>query len=219
MVLRWLAWSEHTLAGRDEHTDAVSRATWHLQAAGRKRWLVRPCEAAWRAEAAQCAPLSQLPPAHDACWQERLELVCEAGDVLVLSTRMWFHHTQLPPARHAQERISLSYARDFTFTADGEVASSGEESDVDMSNRIGVYAKADIAAGMVVFDENDAPDAELPRAVDANCLVVWDEEGCGAVVALRDIAVGEFITVMPSSDEEEDAHEGVEGAEAMNLEA
>lgn len=38
-------------------------------------------------------------------------MVVEAGDFLMINTRLWFHQTEIPSTRVAEDRLSLSYAR------------------------------------------------------------------------------------------------------------
>ena len=119
--------STSTLAGRPEHTDSVRHETWHFQAEGTKEWRLRPTD-----ELVAACPRTGGPVA--------CTVLCQPGDVLILSTRDWWHATSIPPqvsvpapssptycatptvedgltsaARYWQvgSEFSLSYAREF----------------------------------------------------------------------------------------------------------
>ena len=104
------------LAGRPEHTDNVQHdGTWHFQAEGCKEWRLRPTD-----ELRAMCPAVGGP---GAC-----TVRCETGDVLVVSTRDWWHATWLPPQPH-ETHVSLSYAREFTLlpSCDGGDHEAGDE--------------------------------------------------------------------------------------------
>ena len=74
-----------------------------------------------------------------------------------------------------------------------------------MTNVDGLYATNDIAAGTVIFHEDEMPDCELHRSKDKfNCEVVELEDGLQAVVSTSDIAAGDFFCIAESDDEEQD---------------
>ena len=84
------------------------------------------------------------------------------------------------------------------------------------TNVDGLYAPRAMAAGDIVCTEKDFEDGgpRVGRSEDPNCAVAdiddgddeGDEGGGGtmALVALRDIAAGEFLTVEPSDDDDDD---------------
>ena len=75
------------LHGRPSHTDAVKHdGTFHRQLAGRKEWEVRPTEEL-------LSSLHRQGESSATC-----RITCEEGDVLVISTRDWWHCTRLPPS-------------------------------------------------------------------------------------------------------------------------
>lgn len=93
--------SSRPLQGRPEHTDALLHdGTWHLQLSGSKVWRVRATEELRAAVRGRPA----LP-------KRTFEIVCEAGDALVIDTRLWWHSTELPPGAD----LSISYALDTNF--------------------------------------------------------------------------------------------------------
>ncbi|KAG8459157.1 hypothetical protein KFE25_002564 [Diacronema lutheri] len=91
------------LAGRPEHTDALSHdGTWHYQLSGRKAWRLRPTDELLEAlvpkrRGAGGAAVPRPPSAHE-------EIVCHAGDVLLINTRLWWHSTTLPRTVGARAR-------------------------------------------------------------------------------------------------------------------
>ena len=173
------------LPGRPDHTDSVSHdGTFHWQLSGTKEWFIHPTQDLLR----QSAQLT-----HDI----EYHVVCQEGDILILNTRLWFHRTIIP----SQPFPSVSYARDFRFS--GSALKDGGMTNVD-----GLYATEAIPEGTVIFTEDDMPDCELHRSTEnPNCQVVELDDGTGAVVAMRDIASGEFFCVPPSDDECEEGEE------------
>ena len=81
----WVFFGCGPVAGRAEHTDAVEHdGTWHVQCTGRKVWHLRPTDAllaAWSG-----GSNAGMQRARDL---GRLRIVMEAGDVLLLNTRLW----------------------------------------------------------------------------------------------------------------------------------
>ena len=202
------------LRGRPEHTDAVSHAgTWHAQLEGKKVWHVRPL-----ADARAWPPRARPPPTLGGAALAGLRVECAAGDVLLINTRCWWHRTEIPPT--GDDGLSISYARDWTGwpdardgDADGERGGGddkdgeddGDDGECAMGNVDGVYASRSLKAGDVVLTEDELPDCALPEHASPNCEVVSDCEAAGgaaALVATRDIGVGEWLTVGFSEDEE-----------------
>ena len=178
------------LPGRPEHTDhVVHEGTWHYQLAGAKEWTLRPTQEL----IAACFGGRSSGP---------VKVLCEAGDILVVSTREWWHSTLIPPLDGG---LSVSYAREFNICGSpGESAGRKRAADeiddtpATFINVDGLFATAAIAAGAVIMteDEPGMADAELPTSTNPNCLVVEDEDtGTMCLVAARDIPSGEFLSI------------------------
>lgn len=150
------------LDGRPEHTDdlpASVSGTWHVQVCGSKEWFVRQ---------------------HG----EVIRVLCDAGDLLLIDTRLWRHHTRLPAPG-----FSMSVARDLTTA------------ETDMTNVDATLAARPMKPGTVVLTEDDLPDCALPRdSQRPNCKVAV-RRGRLALVAIADIEPGDPLTVADSDDE------------------
>lgn len=203
------------MCGRPEHTDSVTHdGTWHYQAYGEKHWHLRPLDSA--------AEWAGLAPVFSEENQTLLHVQCKPGDVLMINTRLWWHHTDLPSTARAAHGVSMSLARDFycpaaalpakaaELQADGADETS-EEADGDFSNIDGIYAKTNVRKGDVVLRESEMPDCALPRSADPNCEVAELEDGEGCLAALRDIGAGEWLSVAPSDSEGDDSDDDDEG--------
>ena len=172
--------------GRVEHIDAVEHSgTWHLQVSGTKTWKIRPNSGGdWAAVRYSCSGSSGSPdkstrphaPPTLKPGLSHLTVRVEAGDVLVINTRLWFHQTHIDDTAAATEQVSFSYARDFylpealqakgatTNGLDGSVASDmlgsgdgkNEAPDLvpsEMTNVEGTYATHALKPGEVVLSE------------------------------------------------------------------
>ncbi|KAJ1439623.1 hypothetical protein B484DRAFT_174877 [Ochromonadaceae sp. CCMP2298] len=207
------------LAGRTEHTDSVSHdGTWHMQCAGSKQWRIRPLKEA--AEWAGLPPVIGAGDKGEGADAIHLDVLCEAGDILMINTRLWLHQTWIPETSAAQDGVSLSYARDFFCAASSLRAEEGEPAEVstedaDYKNVDGLYAVRNVMCGDVVMLESEMPDAELPRTDDPNCEVCETEDGEGCLVAVKDIAAGDWLSVAESEDEDEEDEEE-EGGENVD---
>ena len=182
--------SRRALPGRPEHTDAVRHdGTWHFQLSGSKTWHLRPTE-----ELAKRLAVGSLRESMAGDDQGRITVRVDAGDILLVDTRQWWHHTELPCTLGAHEQLSVSYARDVWIgrSENGEDGEEEKEEGDDMCNVDWLYAPHDISCGTVVLTEDDVPDAELPESEDPNCEVVEDEFGRAVLIAARDIRAGEF---------------------------
>jgi hypothetical protein len=74
------------MQGRAEHTDDVQHSgTWHYQMAGTKDWFIRPLS--------EHRDWGNRAPVLRGC--TRLKVRCEAGDILVINTRLWWHQTSI----------------------------------------------------------------------------------------------------------------------------
>jgi hypothetical protein len=186
------------LEGRAEHTDSVSHdGTWHIQLHGKKVWYCRPMEDS--EEWGDSVPTQ---------FKDGLRIEVQAGDCLMINTRLWWHRTELPPSAHS----SISIARDFFCPAvrcgskrrRESTGDEGQEEEDIFVNRDGVYAATAVAAGEVILREAEMPDCALTRSTQPNAFVTENEEGEGCLVALRDIVAGEFFSVAESDSEEDD---------------
>jgi len=193
--------SAANLPGRPEHTDAVQHdGTWHFQLEGAKEWRLRPTQEwtleACRGRAGARAVKSRRPSAGE-------RVLCEAGDILVVSTRDWWHATSIPP--QADDTLSVSYAREFnlvpaTTAADpshDDASRNADDAPATFINVDGLFATEAIRAGTILMTEDDEgmKDAELPTSADPTCEVVEDENGVQCLVAVRDIRSGEFLSI------------------------
>jgi len=146
--------SEVPLLGRPEHTDSVEHAgTWHIQCSGTKTWNIRPLDdiQLWSDAGCWCPKLDT--PA-DSDGHSRLHVKCEAGDLLVINTRLWYHQTELPHSNSP----SLSVARDFRWAGDGSVAGQraaamAMSSEPQLGNAYVAGATAALEEGAVIFKE------------------------------------------------------------------
>ena len=110
------------LLGRPPHTDEVQHeGTYHRQLSGAKEWRLRPTEELLERAAAAGAtgggrgsrPSAKRRRAQssavDADEEDTWSVVrCEEGDVLVVSTKDWWHSTSLPPCRDGGSSSSSS---------------------------------------------------------------------------------------------------------------
>lgn len=209
--------------GRAEHTDAVEHdGTWHLQVCGSKVWYLRPTEtllASWRGDSGSGGTVGAAASA------KGVRVVVEAGDVLVVNTRLWWHRTEIPDTRTAADGLSVSLARDIFLgkAASGEGVGGGDDDDgltasqsstQLVNNFEGLYAADAIKEGTVVLTEDEMPECELPRVADNPSLGLTNlPDGRMALVAVRDIAAGENFSLAPSDSENDSDDDEVEGEE------
>lgn len=191
--------SAAALPGRPEHTDAVHHSgTWHYQLEGAKRWSLRPTEELL-ASAAGERPGRARGKIGGGC-----SVVCEAGDVLVVSTRDVWHATCIPP--QPAGRLSVSYAREFNLSpppaaagssGGGERRGGHDGAPASFTNVDGLFATCFLPQGSLVLTEEDLePGAELPVSATPNCEVCEDEEsGLMCLIARVDIRSGEFLSI------------------------
>jgi len=223
--------SKTPMVGRPEHTDLVSHSgTWHAQLAGCKRWYLRPAESdEWGGSAPRL--VSSKGGRGTSSADARLCIECEQGDYLLINTRLWRHHTQVP-----QTALSFSIAKDFYCDAAGAAGKrppqeqaheengsskrrlrSGkaptavpqpEPQPEEFSNLVSLYATKPVRKGDIVLKESELPDCSLPRSLDANCEVALCEDEWGAeemcLLARRNIKKGDFLAVLPSDSEEDE---------------
>ena len=125
---------------------------------------------------------------------------CDEGDILVLSTRDWWHSTRIPPQRCG---LSVSYAREWTLrlgTKSSSLLTIDDGVPTTFTNVDGLFATRAISAGALIMTEDDPglADAELPTDLDPNTEVVEDDAtGRLCLVARRAIRSGEFFSVAP----------------------
>ena len=213
-----------SLTGRPEHTDSVSHdGTWHYQISGKKHWYVRPLEGSDEWKLGGNIPklnlnITKKNESEASHLSNSMRIVCEPGDILIINTRLWWHRTELPFTDNAQDRISMSFARDFYCNEvslpgkinpnipikENENDNDNEEVDEKFTNIDGIYAQANVKKGQVVLRESEMPDCSLPRSNDPNCEIGELDNGEGYLAALRDIVAGEFLSVAPSDDESDD---------------
>eukprot|EP00960_Hanusia_phi_P010368 303524-Hanusia_phi.AAC.1 len=139
------------MRGRPEHTDMVRHAgTWHMQISGTKTWRIRPSEDGWPEGSSREAAAKRVQEEGEGEEVKRLKIVCQAGDLLVINTKAWFHQTEIPSSAAADGNLSVSVARDFSF-----VSSKDEEGMevVDMTNIESSWAAGDVEEGELVLKE------------------------------------------------------------------
>jgi hypothetical protein len=118
--------SSDPFRGRVEHTDSVSHdGTWHRQVSGEKVWYLRPVSESqeWnygspriqykKRQALRRASSDSDTIVHGEDKVKRLRVYCQANDILIINTRLWWHSTELPNTESAADQLSVSYARDF----------------------------------------------------------------------------------------------------------
>ena len=91
--------------------------------------------------------------------------------------------------------------------ATGADASGADGSDAAMSNLEPLVATAALAKGEVVFALDDLPDCDMAFCQRPSCGVAMAEDGRVSLVALRDIDVGEWLTLQEQEEEEEERAE------------
>ena len=157
----------------------------------------------------------------------RIRIVCKEGDLLFVNTRLWWHQTFLPRSDDMKDGLSISYARDFeapmlalerssyyktpTKTDDNKEGVDEDERKEEeeknsslVTNVEGVYASRNVSKGNIVLQQSELPDCSLPESHDYNCEVCELEDGLLALVAVKDITAGDWLTVAYSSDESSD---------------
>ena len=130
------------------------------------------------------------------------QIECRQGDILMLNTSLWWHQTEIPCTKTANDKLSLSYAMDFHVNEGGDGVCTQSS---DMTNVNGLFAIKDITDGEIVLTEQDMPDCELPRSDNPTlCLAELDMGGevMMALVATRDIKKGEWFSIAHDSDSE-----------------
>ena len=206
------------IAGRPEHTDDVDHSgTWHVQLQGTKTWYIRPLEDAdgWEGETPVLAEGDEnvVGPPSDGKGKgkgsvpRRLQIKATAGDLLVINTRLWWHRTEIEAQRAEHGAgVSMSYARDFRFDGDGEGGTATGKTN-DSRLHPALFASHDMESGQIALREEDIPECQLPHSAKPNCelaMVEIDGSEQTALLALRDIAEGEVLSVAP---EDGDAYE------------
>ena len=198
------------LEGRAEHTDSVTHdGTWHYQCSGEKIWEIRPTQKLINIinnSKKKMMNNSNNNNNNIETKQEHLTMdnkmiiKCQAGDVLLINTKLWWHHTKIPPTNNANHQVSISYARDIYFESNKPTNTNLNN----MTNVDAVYASKSIKAGNVVLTEDDMPDCELPRSNDPNCAVTMLDNGQGALIAIKNIDEGDFFSIANSSSSDDD---------------
>jgi hypothetical protein len=167
--------SDQPFSGRPLHTDSVSHSgTWHCQWSGAKTWHVRPLAEAdeWSGSAPE---ISAGAGGNGGARKQRtsraapplLRIECQRGDLLLINTRLWWHHTTLPPQG---TELSISYARDFYCAnaavpgSSPPVAAVNDAEAQDFDNVEELYASKNVKKGAIVLTESELPDCALPRS-------------------------------------------------------
>ena len=204
----------NTLVGRAEHVDEVTHSgTYHIQIAGTKTWKIRPHPDSMLAE-----ELSINGSVGDNGKNKRnrwnLEITVEEGDVFVLNTKIWYHRTELNYKGSSNDSIeggnnssasewSISAAHDFYLPV---------PCPRDVKKRESVFANGDEKEG----SDEEIPE-DLPRSANPNCVLIEidahgdagdsdaDDRSAAsgteiALVALRDIAEGESLSIAFDDD-------------------
>jgi len=188
------------LEGRPEHTDSVTHdGTWHYQLSGEKKWYIRPTEKL--IENLRKRDNNENSGKNDITLDSKMMITCLPGDILLLNTKLWWHHTGIPCTKDANDEVSISYARDIYFHKPNDTTLN------DMTNVDAIYASKSIKCGEIVLTEADLPDCELPRSNEPNCEVSMLENGQGALIAIRNIDEGDFFSIANSSSDEDDIFE------------
>ena len=99
--------SRNYLDGRAEHTDSLSDAdaTWHCQTRGTNmvRSTIRKL-------------MKMFDRKEDISWGTHRRIEMQRGDLLLIDTQLWWHHTKIPST--VEVIMSWSYARDIRLNRD-----------------------------------------------------------------------------------------------------
>jgi hypothetical protein len=202
------------LEGRAEHTDSVTHdGTWHYQCSGEKIWEIRPTQKLINNIINNNSKKKKMMNSNNnnnnnnndtkqdhLTMDNKMIIKCQAGDILLINTKLWWHHTKIPPTNNANHQVSISYARDIYFESNKPTNTNLNN----MTNVDAVYASKSIKAGNVVLTEDDMPDCELPRSNDPNCAVTMLDNGQGALIAIKNIDEGDFFSIANSSSSDDD---------------
>ena len=197
------------LEGRAEHTDSVTHdGTLHYQCSGEKIWEIRPTQKLINNIINNNSKKKMMNSNNNnndtkqdhLTMDNKMIIKCQAGDVLLINTKLWWHHTKIPPTNNANHQVSISYARDIYFESNKPTNTNLNN----MTNVDAVYASKSIKAGNVVLTEDDMPDCELPRSNDPNCAVTMLDNGQGALIAIKNIDEGDFFSIANSSSSDDD---------------
>ena len=182
-----------SLVGRAEHVDEVEYSgTFHIQLSGSKIWLIRPHPDLFTETCDQLPDLSNVAGSEQSpktgAWRLRVEV--QEGDVFVLNTNIWYHHTELPrplhPGKLNGEEWSISLAQDFYLP---------------------IPCPLDVSESEVIFEEEQIP-SNIPRSDAPNCALVEvdndenEDEAKIVLVALHDMKEGDLLSI--AYDENED---------------
>ena len=164
--------SSAPLAGRPEHTDNVQHSgTWHYQAEGCKEWRLRPSDEL----RAACPAVGGMA----AC-----TVRCEQGDVLVVSTRDWWHATTLPP-QPPPSHVSISYAREFNFASTASARAAAAFNAAGGGGASSEVASASVAATSAASAEPSPPQDGGDDDDDDEELTMGNTEGLAAATAIK----------------------------------
>lgn len=202
--------STKELSGRKEHNDSVSHdGTFHIQCSGSKHWLIRPADTEdWN------EGNDGIPTIISDCNSNRLKIEVEAGDLLVINTRAWFHETIIPAT--GKRGYSLSYARDFYYNNPEQSNNNTNTPFAQYTNVDTLYAVNKLKKNELIMREKEMYRTALLRSDNPSCEIgiMQNEKGKEEYVLLakRDLNVGDFLTIAHSDDETsmEDNEEGEE---------
>ena len=200
----FVARCDRDMAGRAEHTDGIEHdGTWHYQLRGAKRWYLRPTD--------QLLEMMAQTAHDNTCLLDKetaIVVECQAGEVLLINTALWWHRTEIPCTTRTPDGLSISYARDIYFPdesagakgkekAEQRARAAAEDSAIfDMGNIDTFRAECFLEEGSVIFDQQDMPDVPIPRSTSPNCeFIIWEPTGAEVLIASRDISEGESLTV------------------------
>jgi len=192
---------DEPITGRPEHKDDVEHSgTWHMQLMGQKTWYVRPTPE--HTEWGQVAPTLGAAAMRGNDGKRRLCIVVEEGDLLMVNTRLWWHHTVIGP--QPGHGVSLSYARDFYLPGVEPVGDGAPKGNVD-----GVHAPRSAQPGEVVLRAEELPECPIAASEAPNCELSCINECTNeqVLIALKHIQTGEVLTVCVDDLEEYDEYE------------
>lgn len=224
----WLFFGQNNtrrrMPGRPPHTDKMKHhGTWHVQLSGSKVWYLRATS-----ELLEAAGVD-----HDDDTDATLPshaVQCNAGDVLVVNTRLWWHSTKLPSLLQdpSEDKLCLSYARDFVISASAtglakkaRIAASTAQSDDEQEEEDDEDKEGDGGGGAGMGDVNVdgmlawrrfkkgsliMKASAMPKRKTPVC--VTERPNCmvrGAdLVAVKDIPSGELFLVLKFEEDEKD---------------
>ena len=188
--------SSYAMIGRAEHVDDVTHSgTWHYQQSGDKVWYIRPNKTLWDlGEVPDISKSSLAEQTEKLTW--RLKVKVQEGDIFILNTRIWFHHTEL---EESNSDWSISIARDFYLP---------------------LPCPQNTKEGDIILEEDDIP-TDIPRSDAPNCAlakVEFDETGeCSIVLIAISDGIKKGDTLFIAEDNFEGEYNGAESIDPRAL--